>query len=127
MSQPRSDMTYIMSADAYIGDVSSQVYEFLIQPRPCLFLNAFRVDWHNNPAFKCWHLGQVIDSPDQFPSAVSKLLDTYSSEQRSLQEAAFEHTFGKVGENEGEFMASQLMITIDKLLSKRQRLSSDET
>jgi hypothetical protein len=29
------DMTYTLSADGYIGDVSSQIYEFLVHPRPC--------------------------------------------------------------------------------------------
>ena len=115
-SEPRTDMTYIMSADAYIGDVSSQVYEFLLHPRPCLFLNAFNADWRDDPSFSCWHLGQVIESPDQFPSAVLKLLDTYSVEDRSRQEAAFEYAFGKVSDNEGEFMAKQLMAKIAKLL-----------
>jgi len=30
------DMTYTRLADVYLGDVSSQVYEFLREPRPCL-------------------------------------------------------------------------------------------
>jgi len=36
------DMSYTTSADAYLGDVSSQVYEFLLTPRPCIFLNLDR-------------------------------------------------------------------------------------
>ena len=115
-SEARSDMTYMMSADAYIGDVSSQIYEFLLQPRPCLFLNAFQVDWRNDPNYACWHLGQVIDDPDQFATAVSKLIDSYSIDDRSRQEAAFEYTFGRVSDHEGEFMANQLMMKISKLL-----------
>src|SRR3546814_20602400 len=39
------DMSYTSGADIYLGDVSSQVYEFLATPRPCLFLNAPQVDW----------------------------------------------------------------------------------
>ncbi len=33
------DMSYTLSADAYIGDVSSQIYEFLYSPRPCFFVD----------------------------------------------------------------------------------------
>ncbi|ANY20767.1 hypothetical protein A6F68_02267 [Tsuneonella dongtanensis] len=34
------DMSYMLGADAYIGDVSSQVYEFLTRPRPTFFIDA---------------------------------------------------------------------------------------
>jgi hypothetical protein len=33
------DMAYTLAADAYIGDMSSQVYEFLIRRRPCFFID----------------------------------------------------------------------------------------
>ncbi|WP_395333091.1 glycosyl transferase [Novosphingobium sp. BL-8H] len=57
------DMTYTLGADLYIGDVSSQVYEFLIQPRPCLFVNAHHAQWDGNPDYAMWQFGDVI-SPD---------------------------------------------------------------
>ncbi len=56
------DMTYTRSADVYLGDVSSQVYEFLIRPRPCIFLNSHAAKWKNNANYKHWNLGPVIDS-----------------------------------------------------------------
>ena len=40
-----NDMTYTNAADIYLGDVSSQVYEFSTQPRPCVFINAHGVAW----------------------------------------------------------------------------------
>jgi hypothetical protein len=55
------DMTYTARADIYLGDVSSQVYEFLSRPRPCLFLNAHAVRWQEDPNYRCWSLGEVID------------------------------------------------------------------
>ncbi len=39
-SRASTDMTYTQAADIYLGDASSQVYEFLYRPRPCLFLNS---------------------------------------------------------------------------------------
>lgn len=57
-----SDMTYILAADIYLGDVSSQVYEFLCKPRPCVFLNGHNVPWRDNPYYFHWTLGQVVDN-----------------------------------------------------------------
>lgn len=56
-----TDMTYTLAADVYLGDVSSQVYEFLLKPRPYIFLNAHGVTWEHNPYYAHWHFGQVID------------------------------------------------------------------
>ncbi len=59
-SRASTDMTYMLAADIYLGDVSSQVYEFLLKPRPCIFLNAHQVAWRDNPFYLHWQLGQVI-------------------------------------------------------------------
>lgn len=56
-----SDMTYMRAADIYLGDVSSQVYEFLLNPRPCVFLNGHQVPWRDNPYYVHWTLGQVVE------------------------------------------------------------------
>ena len=53
-------MTYMLAADIYLGDVSSQVYEFLLEPRPCIFLNGHNVAWQNDPYYFHWKLGQVV-------------------------------------------------------------------
>ncbi|KMS57194.1 glycosyl transferase [Sphingobium cupriresistens] len=65
------DMSYTMSADVYLGDVSSQVYEFLLHPRPCIFLNLDHRDGAGD-AFAHWRLGQVIDSADALPQALAR-------------------------------------------------------
>ena len=66
-SEMSSDGTYLNSSDIYIGDVSSMVYEFIaFKPRPCLFLNAHNVDWKNNPDYRFWEYGQVVESFDEF-------------------------------------------------------------
>ena len=66
-SEKSVDMTYTQAADIYLGDVSSQVYEFIRTPRPCLFLNAHAVDWRkeSNTLYLFWQMGPVIDQlPD---------------------------------------------------------------
>jgi hypothetical protein len=67
LGSPRSsDMTYTLGADCYIGDVSSQVYEFLARPGPCLFVDVEGVDWRESEDFAMWHFGPVI-RPDADP------------------------------------------------------------
>ncbi|MDP1618451.1 glycerophosphotransferase [Phenylobacterium sp.] len=58
------DMTYTRCADLYLGDVSSQIYEFLRQPRPAVFLNAHAVDWRGDESYLHWTYGPVLDSPE---------------------------------------------------------------
>jgi hypothetical protein len=66
------DMTYTEEASVYIGDVSSQVYEFLRRPRPCIFLNFDRIAWQNNENYAHWHLGQVIEHPEDLAPALER-------------------------------------------------------
>lgn len=66
------DMSYTSGADIYIGDVSSQVYEFLATPRPCVFLNAHRVEWEGDPDYLFWTLGDVVDDLSELPGALDR-------------------------------------------------------
>jgi len=56
------DMTYTINSDVYLGDASSQVYEFLVDPRPCIFLNSHGAQWKDNADYQHWTLGPVLDS-----------------------------------------------------------------
>lgn len=89
------DMTYTQRADVYIGDASSQVYEFVRSPRPCIFLNLDGVDWRSDPAYTHWNLGQVIESLDDLPAALSRagaLQPHFERAQRRLSAASIEDT-----------------------------------
>lgn len=66
------DMSYVAAADVYIGDASSQVYEFLRTPRPCIFLNLDRREWQSDPSYAHWHLGQVIEQLDELGPALAR-------------------------------------------------------
>lgn len=59
-SEHAIDMSYVDAADLYLGDVSSQVAEFVFRPRPCVFLDAHDVSWRNDPSYSFWALGPVI-------------------------------------------------------------------
>ncbi|MDQ4420476.1 hypothetical protein OOT33_08540 [Sphingobium sp. DEHP117] len=66
------DMTYTGGADIYLGDVSSQVYEFLATPRPCVFLNAHGAQWQGDPNFLFWTLGEVADTVPAAMAAIER-------------------------------------------------------
>lgn len=91
-SAASSDMSYTNRADIYLGDVSSQVYEFLRAPRPCLFLNSHGVDWQDDPNYLHWRAGSVLDSPahliDAIDAAVAAHPD-YAPTQQALIDATF--------------------------------------
>ena len=66
------DMSYTHAADVYIGDASSQVYEFLRQPRPCIFLNLDHAEWRGVERFSHWALGQVIEEVGELGPALDR-------------------------------------------------------
>lgn len=86
------DMTYTSAADIYLGDVSSQIYEFIRAPRPAIFLNSHDAQWQGNPNYEHWTFGPVLDDPAGLAealAAVSPLPETY----RQAQKQAFAYSF----------------------------------
>jgi len=77
-SSASTDMTYTRAADIYLGDVSSQVYEFVAQPRPCVFLNAHDAKWKNDPTYKFWSMGPVVSSISELDRALRSSLENPS-------------------------------------------------
>lgn len=92
-SEASIDMTYILTADIYLGDVSSQVYEFLLEPRPCIFLNGHHVAWQNNPYYRHWGLGQVVNKVQpELGQALEQAFETHPQFLKRQHEA-FAYTF----------------------------------
>lgn len=74
------DMVYTQLADVYLGDVSSQSLEFIISPRPCIFLNTHKVrDYESNHNYHFWKNGQVIDNIDHLQQALNKTESTFKT------------------------------------------------
>jgi len=95
-SERSMDMTYTRAADIYLGDVSSQVYEFVEQPRPAVFLNAHGVaGWRRDPNYRHWQLGSVINSLDDLPGA---LLEPFTPAHVARQQEMVAHTFDQSGD-----------------------------
>jgi hypothetical protein len=66
------DGSYPAAADIYLGDTSSQVIEFLVRPRPCVFLNNTGTDWRARQDHVMWEAGEVLDSPDHLLAALER-------------------------------------------------------
>jgi len=86
------DMTYTRAADIYLGDVSSQVYEFLRTPKPCLFLNASNAAWQGDESFHHWGYGPVLNSTDHLVDAIEAARLGHGS-YLAAQKAGFAESF----------------------------------
>ncbi len=91
-SERSSDLSYTRAADLYLGDVSSQVAEFVTRPRPCIFLDSHRGDWRDDPDYAFWRLGPVLTSSDQLGEALTSAWhthDRYLGDQVDYARASF--------------------------------------
>lgn len=92
-SRALTTMEYLNRADIYLGDASSQVYEFLVEPRPCLFFNAHGTDWAQNANFAHWHAGRVISDVRQLGEALSSAFEDHELRYRAVQQEMLRYTF----------------------------------
>lgn len=102
------DMSYTQAADVYIGDVSSQVYEFILRPRPCIFINFDRRNWQGDENYAHWHVGQVIDCVDQLAPALERakaLQPRFEEAQRKM----VDYSIDRAGEPASERQARAIL------------------
>ncbi|MFM7028149.1 MAG: hypothetical protein ACKOXK_05680 [Chakrabartia sp.] len=84
------DMTYTLAGDIYLGDVSSQIYEWIMRPRPAIFLKSHPVDWQHDANYGHWALGPVLDNVAALPATLDALTadaTPYLAAQRAAAEA----------------------------------------
>ncbi len=89
------DMTYTKAADIYLGDASSQIYEFLVRPRPCLFLDPAKRNWAGDLNFDHWRAGDVLRDISGLGDALKQVQEnheTYASTQAEMFAYAFDIT-----------------------------------
>lgn len=121
-SERSIDMSYTCAADIYIGDVSSQVYEFIYHPRPCIFINSQSVDWQDDPNYAHWHLGEVIERIDQLAPALARAQSLFASRYQARQRAAIADTFAHAQQSDS--VAEHGAQLIARLLQSHSRESS---
>ncbi|WP_293880130.1 hypothetical protein [Sphingomonas sp.] len=81
------DMSYMRAADVYIGDASSQIYEFMTTPRPAYF-----IDSHGVP-IRHWRAGPVATSLAQLAAMLRDFKAAgarFASAQRALLDETFD-------------------------------------
>lgn len=86
------DMTYTDAADIYLGDASSQIYEFIRRPRPCIFLNPRHLSWQGNRDFTHWSAGPVVETIDELAAELAEppvLSDALRQRQQELVNYSF--------------------------------------
>lgn len=89
------DMSYALAADIYLGDMSSQLYEFLVRPRPVAFLNAHHATWRNDPRFAGWALGEVAERPEDVIAVIDRAVAGHPVKV-AQQQAAVRDAFGEI-------------------------------
>lgn len=104
------DMTYTKMADIYMGDVSSQIYEFIYLPRPAVFLcNDHLTNWEGDPNFRHWNFGPVLMNGHSLTEILSFARNNLEKMYKPCQEKAFLDTFDNVDGN-SSFKAAQQII-----------------
>ncbi len=91
-SEKSCDMSYTQAADFYLGDASSQIYEFLHRPRPCAFLNSHSASWSDDDNYRHWKAGPVLDDATHLEAAIDAAFASHSY-YRDTQKDLFNYSF----------------------------------
>jgi hypothetical protein len=92
-SRASTTMAYTNAADIYLGDASSQLYEYLLRPRPCLFVDAHQTEWQGDPNYAHWQAGPVIDDVAKLGEALAETRRDFETVYRPIQQRLFAHSF----------------------------------
>jgi hypothetical protein len=112
-SERSMDMTYTQGADIYLGDVSSQVYEFAATPRPCVFLDAHRAQWPGNPDYLMWQMGEVVDAAQAILPALLRAMARHG-EFIDLQRSMVNAALGDIGPDAPERAAQVILDELNR-------------
>jgi len=114
-SELSNDMSYTKSADIYLGDISSQVFEFLFtKKRPCIFFDAFNLnkDVKNKPL--SWELGFVYQDVKNLAGKITDAIETHKSTYLGIQTNMLESMFHYGSSSPSEIAASAIENLLDK-------------
>lgn len=113
-SERLNDMSYTSAADIYVGDVSSQVYEFLTVAKPCIFIDAHGAAWRDNPDYAMWQFGPVCSDMTQIIDALDHATERHS-DYIDVQHHMVADALGDSGDQAAEIAAKQLVEAVDAL------------
>ncbi len=87
-----TNMSYTLGCDIYLGDISSQAYEFMYKIRPMIFYNAHNINWQGDDNYMMWNVGKVVNSINELElalQAIEEWADGFEEKQKLL----FANTF----------------------------------
>ncbi|KRA84421.1 hypothetical protein [Altererythrobacter sp. Root672] len=113
------DMTYTNAADIYLGDASSQVYEFIRRPRPCIFLNPRELNWQGSADFAHWQAGPVVSSVNAMAHALDQAL-AYPNEYTDMQKRLFAYSFDLNERPSADRAADAIVTWLDRCAAGEQ-------
>jgi hypothetical protein len=113
-SERLNDMSYTSVADIYVGDVSSQVYEFLTIAKPCIFIDAHGAAWRDNPDYAMWQFGPVCKDVTQIMDALDHATERHG-DFIAVQRRMVADALGDSGDQAAEIAAQQLIEAVETL------------
>ena len=116
-SERLNDMSYTSVADIYLGDVSSQVYEFLTVAKPCIFIDAHGAPWKDNPDYAMWQFGPVCADMAQIIDALDHAKESHSA-YAEIQHAMVADALGDSGDRAADVAAQQFVEAVEYLFSR---------
>lgn len=108
-SERSMDMTYTLAADIYLGEHSSQLYEFLLFPRPCVFFDIVGdggAGDTNLPTM--WKLGETVLQVEDIVPALRRAEQRHA-EFIELQRQVTRRAFGDPEDDAAERAADELL------------------
>lgn len=119
-SRASIDMRYVHMASLYLGDVSSQIYEYLARPRPCLFLNGHRAAWHDDRSYGHWRYGPVLESAHGIADAAAQAIATHAAYE-PVQRRGIADTFDDLGDQGSSRASIRAARTLADYLARTRR------
>ncbi|TXC69720.1 hypothetical protein FSB78_01140 [Sphingomonas ginsenosidivorax] len=107
------DGSYTAAADAYLGDTSSQVVEYMIRPRPCVFLNALGADWKGDVSYEMWGAGEVVETLDSLIPALERAPAMHEG-FAAFQARFVEDALGDIGGGAPTRAAAQILMALER-------------
>jgi hypothetical protein len=110
------DGSYTAACDIYLGDTSSQVVEFLMRPKPCVFLNPQQAEWRGRAGFEQWECGEVVADYEAILPALRRSVEM----QAQFRERQIQFAASSLGDTSGAaaIRAAELIL---RLIAERSR------
>ncbi len=108
-SEESVNMTYTRSADIFLGEVSSQVFEFTLNPRPCVFINQDKIEYENDDNFRFWKCGSVIENIQELDTALSAAFNDFEKYHPVQERMNRENFYTEVGTTASERAAKAVI------------------